>query len=710
MGVPRLFGYISRTFPKSVFNFAQGSPPPDALVTDYLYLDANSLLHSAAQQIFRYGEHPRLLRAEGEETFSFEDGLPPAVQEERFFGRFFEMILEVVRMTHPRKALVIALDGPAPLAKQTQQRSRRFLAAKSRTEGAFDSNALTPGTRLLTSLEEYLDFAIRREMSRIDSVLFGKGVFLFPPSLPGEGEHKIIDFIRKLPPSERKPEVLHCLFGQDGDLLMLTMATFLPAMFLLRNSLGKSGTYDLMNMSNVSAELAAKTFSWRKETIRDAVSDFIAIGFFVGNDFLPKLRMFLLLDDGLDLMLAVYNSSTVRSPMTVEGALSRKGFLEFLRNVAKSEVSYLTDQLSAPVLDPRFAHTTLLGASRVDAAGKKILDFPAFRTAYYRKAGVDTTKPDEVTKLTLRYLRMFRWVLAYYLTGIPSWEEIYPYHYPPFVVDLVSTIERMTDKEWLTNGTFSLGEPSSKEAQLLSVLPPESAGLLPPGLEPLPSVPISIDFEGVTKEHMGVVLLPFLDFVEIRKKVPVFRPFLRSSDAVYFVDRRMGARYTSRYGVIDSLHCRKALLNGTDGWSYRLLPGLELRIFPGTIGIDLFAGREIVTKWLKGLLPSSPKRIVLINSGLLIPLFLGLLFPDAILLAVESPGPIGNLLRFNAVNAGIRKRLQVVSALSESLIGEVDLSVGSRIEGSSFLRIESEPSADGGRTLRVGKTYLSLHL
>jgi len=165
----------------------------------------------------------------------------------------------------PKKLFFMAVDGVAPRAKMNQQRSRRFRTAKEAREvrekaerkgeklpeeKAFDSNCITPGmftplprlssdlipigTTFMAKLSEQLKYFVNKKISE-DSNWRDCQVILSGHDVPGEGEHKIMEYIRKSRAQpDYNPNVRHCLYGLDADLIMLGLLSHDPHFCLLR--------------------------------------------------------------------------------------------------------------------------------------------------------------------------------------------------------------------------------------------------------------------------------------------------------------------------------------------------------------------------------------------------------------------------------------------------------------------------------------------
>jgi 5'-3' exonuclease len=98
----------------------------------------------------------------------------------------------------------------------------------------FHSNYITPGTPFFQRCTAYLEDYLRDKVAN-DPAWQHLQVILSGPNTPGEGEHKIMQFMREQKQRpEYDPNLRHCIMGQDGDLIMLGLVTHEPNLMLLR--------------------------------------------------------------------------------------------------------------------------------------------------------------------------------------------------------------------------------------------------------------------------------------------------------------------------------------------------------------------------------------------------------------------------------------------------------------------------------------------
>ncbi|EHK27219.1 uncharacterized protein TRIVIDRAFT_207716 [Trichoderma virens Gv29-8] len=132
------------------------------------------------------------------------------LSEEEMFIRIFNYIEHLFGKIKPKKLFFMAIDGVAPRAKMNQQRARRFRTAldaekareKAIREGIelpkeepFDSNCITPGTEFMAKLSQQLRYFVNKKVSE-DTDWQGCDIVLSGHEVPGEGEHKIMEYIR----------------------------------------------------------------------------------------------------------------------------------------------------------------------------------------------------------------------------------------------------------------------------------------------------------------------------------------------------------------------------------------------------------------------------------------------------------------------------------------------------------------------------------
>jgi len=479
---------------------------------DTLMLDMNGIYHTAAQKAFEYGEHkpkPNRLNPHPKPT------IPKEERERVLFEIVCNTVEGMIATARPVKRVVLCVDGPAPQSKQNQQRQRRFRAASEKTQeefDTFDSNCITPGTKFMDSLSRHIDSYIRHKI-QTSPVWKNLEIVFSDEKAPGEGEHKLMNYIRMYGKTEEK----YCIVGADADLIMLTLATKMPNFYLLRPDMYSStNDYFAIDIGGVSKTLA-KVMEWSGKSFdaERVVDDFVLMCFLAGNDFLPHSPTIEIIEGGINTLVTVYKKvCTQYGHLTqrVNGAswFINEPFGMFLRELSKYEKITLEKKLDRGGFFP----DPILEANSVKRGPHHNVDMDAYRSSY-AAASFDKFGANE-KQVCHEYFEGLQWVLYYYTRGVYNWRWCYPFHYAPFAFHLhqhINTFRMPPHKDTVPYLPFQ---------QLLFVLPPKSAKLLPTPLDKLltsessalkPFCPdeLIIDMAGKRNSWEGVVLIPLID-------------------------------------------------------------------------------------------------------------------------------------------------------------------------------------------------------
>ncbi|KAM3487128.1 hypothetical protein MY3957_009581 [Beauveria namnaoensis] len=394
MGIPAAFRWLSNKYPKIISPVVEDRPivmddgteipvditraNPNGEELDNLYLDMNGIVHPCA--------HP--------------EDKPAPKDEEEMMLEIFKYTDRVVNMVRPRKILMIAVDGVAPRAKMNQQRSRRFRSAQeakekendkqelikllkqqnggsltaesteSVTKKAFDNNSITPGTPFMDILASSLRYWCQYKLNT-DPGWAKLKVIISDATVPGEGEHKIMNFIRSQRASpDYDPNTRHVIYGLDADLIMLGLATHEPHFRVLREDVffqdskaracklcGQKG-HDAQNCKGETKEqteefdakenaLTLKPFIWLHVSVlreylaaelaipelpfrfdlERVIDDWIFMCCFVGNDFLPHLPALEIREHGIDTLTTIWK----RNLPALGGYITKDGHIDLER-------------------------------------------------------------------------------------------------------------------------------------------------------------------------------------------------------------------------------------------------------------------------------------------------------------------------------------------------------------------------------------------
>jgi len=521
MGIPSYFSHIIRNHIKIIRNLSFFR---NGIGLNNLFLDSNSIIYDAV-----YG-----LQAENIEPSQFET---------RVIDMVIENIKKLIRAVAPDNVVYIAFDGVAPFAKMEQQRTRRhksnymnsrqqssskwnqqyqpgtqenynsFLSRNTITEkskelecpeGAgggkgepgvppkWNTSAITPGTVFMDALTKRIEHAFSHQERH-----FGvQRIIVSGSNEPGEGEHKIMDFMRL----HGSLEQTVALYGLDADLIMLSMFhlkhyknvyVFREAPEFIKNSIQvELGTSTADNLYFLDIEMFTNRLLSEMDCVcydKQRIYDYVFMCFILGNDFLPHFPAMNIRTQGIQALMDTYRlyigSDPDRFLISRNGRIQWRNVSILIGEIAKRENEFIKNEYFARDKFDKYRYDEpktdkerddlLLNCPIIYRAEEKYIcpQEPGWEARYYKSLlpGVDKKE------LCNNYLEGLEWTFKYYSTGCADWKWKYNYHYPPLFKDLAPHIPHF-ETDFISSQNSA---PVSPFAQLAYVLPSNQLSLLP---------------------------------------------------------------------------------------------------------------------------------------------------------------------------------------------------------------------------------------
>jgi 5'-3' exonuclease len=524
MGVPGFFAWLLRNLKEN--KIIKTELDADTNV-DILYLDANCLFHP---QCYKVLDHYHSLKD--------LDKL-----ESKMIRRILNYIDYLINITEPKQVFIAVdgVAPMAKMNQQRKRRYRSVDDTIIRNDikkkygkkfNSIWSNAtITPGTVFMEKLHiNIIDYMNKKKKNGVKIVYSSYHT-------AGEGEHKILQDIR----SKDTSSETYVIYGLDADLIFLALASNRENIYLLREAqhFGNSPkTQDTMllgsivddvvedlnfvsidNMRNCINEQFYNILDKKydklenKSEYRDEVdftNDFILISFLLGNDFLPHLPSVDIKNRGMDILIDAYSevysllecniiSFDKSSDKSIYGEihLNNVFFGMILDYITKYENYYFKtilpkyidnlDRRKCPSSDPYDVEMWNLENMKDSTNCRLEIDDPIrlgegepelWKYRYYEHYyGFSSLQERQINMMCHQYLEGITWVMKYYFEGCPSWDWQYAYSHAPFISDISKYYN--SKKIDLNDMKFNDYQPVPPCTQLLSVLPPTHAELLP---------------------------------------------------------------------------------------------------------------------------------------------------------------------------------------------------------------------------------------
>jgi 5'-3' exonuclease len=528
MGIPSYFAHVLKKYPHVIKRLSE------LPCINNLYLDCNGMIYDVVHQM----------------QFHPED--QPAYEAE-LLQRICDSIDACIAVLRPTNSVFIAFDGVAPVAKLNQQRERRYkswylgemesqrrrdhnktVQKKKGQKGghveppkpAWNTSSITPGTKFMNALHDklsvYYDTTNPSGLNARYNLSGGAGIIVSSSKEPGEGEHKLFEYIRQHAAEHADKNTI--IYGLDADLIMLCMSHLhiSRGIYLYREtpefvksinvSLDEKERYfmDIPEFSDAIWGATSTphtpngalipTIAHRKGGVRGthgSPMDYIFMCFMLGNDFMPHFPALNIRTTGIATLMDAYRATIgagetiIQSPSPGEYAIHWPNYRKLIAHLAAQELTLIRKEhatrdrqarhMRDSDKDDDVMHDVLMLPMSQRDVERGIDPFSAGWEHRYYAALCDMPEPTDqaIASLCRNYLEGMEWTFRYYTRGCVDWKWTYANHYPPLLADLV---QHIPDRE-CSFLSVKPKQPIRDVVQLCYVLPRASHVLLPPSVE-----------------------------------------------------------------------------------------------------------------------------------------------------------------------------------------------------------------------------------
>ena len=389
MGIPSYFSYIIKNH-RNIVKRLSNAP------IHRLCLDSNSIIYDVARSL----KNPT--------NTTIIQGVCQRIQS-------------YIDQVKPLKETYISFDGVPPLAKANQQRERRYKGwvTHQLLQDTIEWNTvqITPGTDFMNQLDKELVKYFK-----------GKPCVVSTSQEAGEGEHKIMDYLKRIAHDERV-----IVYGLDADLIILGMLQ--PVHIeLMRES------PDFINVSSYTDKLLLLDLPQLRNTIEESMSiyDYVFMSMLLGNDFMPHFPSLQIRMNGMDVLMDTYKSLFSKGMNLYDGKVNWVNVRKLIQTLTIHEQKRI--QENDKIRDK--ARRDRKDINDIPIMSREVEKYINPYEPYWEDRYYSTLFHSEPThafrkQVSNAYVNMLVWNIQYYTSGCKDWEMYYPYGYAPLLKDLV---------------------------------------------------------------------------------------------------------------------------------------------------------------------------------------------------------------------------------------------------------------------------------